>query len=83
MSPPTFALRVNLPTEVHFSYQRYLLNTLRHGFGFAGSPMRMLYRKSMGRGAESRPRRSQEHRPRRSQERGRGAGRPGQARRRA
>ena len=55
MSPPTFALRVNLPTEIHFSYQRYLLNTLRHGFGFAGSPIRMLYRKGGGKRLAGRP----------------------------
>ena len=38
VSPPTFAMRVNLPDSIHFSYQRYLLNSLRHAFGFAGSP---------------------------------------------
>jgi len=55
VSPPTFALRMNLPTEIHFSYQRYLLNTLRHGFGFAGSPIRMLYRKGGGKRLAGRP----------------------------
>ena len=55
VSPPTFALRVNLPTDIHFSYQRYLLNTLRHGFGFAGSPIRMLYRKGGGKRLAGRP----------------------------
>src|SRR5262249_43479208 len=29
-SPPTFALRVNLAGEIHFSYERYLVNSLRH-----------------------------------------------------
>jgi len=47
-SPPTFAVRVNLPDEIHFSYQRYLLNSLRHSFGFAGSPIRLLWRKGGG-----------------------------------
>ena len=46
--PPTFAVRVNLPTEIHFSYQRYLLNSLRHGFGFAGSPIRAALPKGGG-----------------------------------
>jgi GTP-binding protein len=48
VSPPTFAVRVNLPDEIHFSYQRYLLNSLRHGFGFTGSPIRLLFRKGGG-----------------------------------
>jgi GTP-binding protein len=48
VSPPTFALRVNLPGEIHFSYERYLLNALRHAFGFAGSPLRLLWRKGGG-----------------------------------
>lgn len=61
VSPPTFAIRVNLPDAIHFSYERYLINSLRHAHGFAGSPIRLLFRKSVGRGA----------------------GRPGRARRRA
>ncbi len=48
VSPPTFALRVNLPGEIHFSYQRYLVNSLRRAFGFAGSPIRLLFRKAVG-----------------------------------
>ena len=48
VSPPTFAVRVNLSDEIHFSYQRYLLNSLRHAFGFAGSPIRLLFRKGGG-----------------------------------
>jgi GTP-binding protein len=54
VSPPTFAIRVNLPDAIHFSYERYLINSLRHTHGFAGSPLRLLFRKSVGRGA-SRP----------------------------
>jgi GTP-binding protein len=50
VSPPTFAIRVNLPGEIHFSYERYLINSLRHAHGFAGSPIRLLFRKSVGRG---------------------------------
>lgn len=46
VSPPTFALRVNLPDDVHFSYERYLLNSLRRAYGFAGSPLRLLFRRS-------------------------------------
>jgi GTP-binding protein len=44
VSPPTFALRVNFD-DVHFSYERYLVNTIRHAYGFSGSPIRLLFRK--------------------------------------
>jgi len=46
VSPPTFALRINLAGEIHFSYQRYLINSLRRAFEFAGSPIRVLFRKA-------------------------------------
>ncbi|MGH7374973.1 MAG: ribosome biogenesis GTPase Der [Candidatus Rokuibacteriota bacterium] len=69
VGPPAFAIRVNLPSEIHFSYERYLINSLRHGHGFAGSPVRLLFRMSTGRGARKSV--------------GRGTGRPGRARRRA
>ncbi|HEU5188876.1 MAG TPA: ribosome biogenesis GTPase Der [Methylomirabilota bacterium] len=49
VSPPTFALRVNLPDKIHFSYERYLVNSLRHAHPFAGSPIRLLFRRSVGR----------------------------------
>ncbi len=55
--PPTFALRVNRPGEVHFSYQRYLVNALRRAFGFAGSPIRLSFRKAVGPRGGGRPRR--------------------------
>ena len=51
VSPPTFALRVNLPGKIHFSYERYLINSLRHTHGFPGSPVRLLFRRSTGRRA--------------------------------
>ena len=38
--PPTFALFINDEKLMHFSYQRYLENTLRKAFGFAGTPIR-------------------------------------------
>jgi GTP-binding protein len=53
-NPPTFALRVNRPDEIHFSYQRYLTNALRQAFGFAGSPIRLSFRKAVGRKARPR-----------------------------
>ncbi|PWU25444.1 MAG: ribosome biogenesis GTPase Der [Candidatus Rokuibacteriota bacterium] len=48
VSPPTFALRVNVPDQLHFSYQRYLVNSIRRTFGFAGSPIRLLFRRAVG-----------------------------------
>jgi GTP-binding protein len=52
IGPPTFAIRVNLPDQIHFSYERYLINSLRHSHSFAGSPLRLLFRKAVGRGAK-------------------------------
>jgi GTPase len=54
VSPPTFALRVNLPDKLHFSYERYLVNSLRHAHAFTGSPIRLLLRKG-GKQKGSRP----------------------------
>ena len=48
VSPPTIAVRVNLPDAIHFSYRRYLLNSLRRAFAFTGSPIRLLLRKGGG-----------------------------------
>ena len=45
VKPPTFALFVNDPEILHFSYQRYLENQLRKSFGFEGTPIRFLVRK--------------------------------------
>jgi GTP-binding protein len=46
-NPPTFALGVNRPEEIHFSYERYLTNALRQAFGFAGSPIRVSFRRAV------------------------------------
>ncbi|HEY8500720.1 MAG TPA: ribosome biogenesis GTPase Der [Clostridia bacterium] len=40
--PPTFILFVNDMTLMHFSYERYLMNTLRSNFGFEGTPIRFV-----------------------------------------
>ena len=45
VKPPTFALFVNEPTLMHFSYQRYLENQIRKAFSFEGTPVRFLLRK--------------------------------------
>jgi len=44
-APPTFVFFANKPEMVHFSYLRYLENTLRSNFGFEGTPIHMLLRK--------------------------------------
>jgi len=43
--PPTFALFVNDPDLVHFSYLRHLENQLRQAFHFKTTPLRLLLRK--------------------------------------
>src|SRR4029450_9591989 len=48
VEPPTFALKVNRPNDIHFSYERYLVKSLRHAFGLAGSPIRLSLRKATG-----------------------------------
>ncbi len=48
LNPPTFAVRVNRPDDVHFSYERYLTKALRRAFEFAGSPIRLSLRKGRG-----------------------------------
>ncbi|HEU5194757.1 MAG TPA: ribosome biogenesis GTPase Der [Methylomirabilota bacterium] len=53
VAPPTFALKVNRPEEIHFSYERYLVRSLRLAFGYEGSPIRL----SLRRATTSRPRR--------------------------
>ncbi len=41
--PPTFRCFVNFPQGIHFSYRRYLTNSLRKTFGFSGTPVRLLF----------------------------------------
>jgi GTP-binding protein len=45
VSPPTFAVKVNWVGKLHFSFERYLINSIRHAAGFAGSPIRLLVRR--------------------------------------
>ncbi|MDI3327383.1 MAG: ribosome biogenesis GTPase Der [Alicyclobacillaceae bacterium] len=44
VQPPTFALFVNDPELMHFSYLRYLENQFRGAFGFEGTPLRFVVR---------------------------------------
>lgn len=43
--PPTIVCFVNYPEAVHFSYQRYLVNRVRHETGLDKTPVRLFFRK--------------------------------------
>ncbi len=43
-TPPTFAISINQPVDLHFSYRRYLENRIRETFGFEGTPIRLKVR---------------------------------------
>jgi GTP-binding protein len=43
--PPTFMVVTSHPDNLHFSYQRYVINALRKRFGFEGTPIRVHYRR--------------------------------------
>ncbi len=42
--PPTFVFFVNNTAHIHFSYERYLANTIREQFGFDGVPLKIEFR---------------------------------------
>ena len=42
--PPVFALFVNDESLLHFSYQRYLENTIRGAYDFSGTPIKVVVR---------------------------------------
>lgn len=44
VDPPTFVFFVNDRNLVHFSYERYLENTIREQYGFLGTPLRLVFR---------------------------------------
>ncbi len=61
VAPPTFVFFATDPASLHFSYRRYLENRLRDAYGFAGTPVRLVFREQVrekrppkGRGARSR-----------------------------
>jgi GTP-binding protein len=45
VAPPSFVLFTNVATELHFSYERYLVNRIREEFGFEGTPIRLKVRR--------------------------------------
>ncbi len=44
IQPPTFVIFVNDADLMHFSYKRYLENSLRKAFGFDGTPIKVIIR---------------------------------------
>lgn len=62
VAPPTFVLFTTDPASLHFSYRRYLENRLREAYGFAGTPIRLVFREQVrerrpGRGRRAHARR--------------------------
>ena len=49
--PPLILFHVNDPSQVHFSYKRYLENQFREAYEFEGTPIRMSFRARDGRRA--------------------------------
>jgi GTP-binding protein len=47
-APPSFVLFTNVATELHFSYERFLVNRIRESFGFEGTPIRLTVRRRGG-----------------------------------
>jgi GTP-binding protein len=45
VAPPAFVLFTNVASELHFSYERFLVNQLRETFGFEGTPIRLKVRR--------------------------------------
>ena len=47
IQPPTFVLSCNDPRLMHFTYERFLENSLRQAFDFSGTPIRIVVRKKV------------------------------------
>jgi GTP-binding protein len=45
VAPPSFVIFTNVATELHFSYERFIVNRLRERFGFEGTPIRLTVRR--------------------------------------
>jgi GTP-binding protein len=45
IEPPEFVIFTNVAEDLHFSYERYLMNQLREEFGFEGTPIRLKVRR--------------------------------------
>jgi GTPase len=51
-APPTFMFFCNYPESIHFSYKRFLENRIRESFDFGSSPLRLVFKKRVGRYSE-------------------------------
>lgn len=47
--PPTFVIQSNAPESIPTDYKRYLMNQIRRYYSFAGTPIRLLFKKPAGR----------------------------------
>ena len=54
-------LFVNRPQDLHFSYCRYLENSLREEFGWAGTPIRLVIKKKKGKAKQTFKRDHRDH----------------------
>jgi GTP-binding protein len=57
--PPAFVIFTNQPDNIHYSYERFLINKFREAFGFDGVPLRLMFR---GRDKTDPPRRAENSR---------------------
>jgi GTPase len=48
VAPPVFSFFCNYPEAIHFSYRRFLENQLREFFDFGGSPLKLVFKKRVG-----------------------------------
>ena len=51
-APPLFVVQASDPEQIHFSYQRYVINQIRKSFGFEGVPIKVRYKTRRRRGDE-------------------------------
>ncbi|HEY7599773.1 MAG TPA: ribosome biogenesis GTPase Der, partial [Candidatus Limnocylindrales bacterium] len=63
IEPPTFVFFASAAADIHFSYKRYLENRLRDAFGFAGTPIRLIFRERRREQVEHEPLRRGRPRP--------------------
>lgn len=47
--PPTFVIQSNAPEIIPTDYKRFIINQIRAYYGFAGTPIRIMYKKPAGR----------------------------------
>jgi GTP-binding protein len=64
VEPPTFVFFASGAAEVHFSYRRYLENRIRAAFGFAGTPLRLVFRERQSETRRERSRGAARRQPR-------------------